>query len=140
MGRLPIQQQLRRVLSPEMQCAILAFVIVAATLTVYAPVKQHPFIHIDDYGYVVNNAHLQHLNWETVKWSFTTFHYANWDPLTWLSHSLDIQLFGLDPGRHHETSMLLHALNAVLLFWLLWKATGYVGRSFVVAAYLRCIP
>lgn len=140
MGRLPIQQQLRRVLSPEMQCAILSFIILAATLTVYAPVKQHPFIHIDDYGYVVNNTHLQHLNWETVKWSFTTFHYANWDPLTWLSHALDVQLFGMDPGRHHETSMLLHALNAVLLFWLLWKATGYVGRSFVVATIFALHP
>ena len=140
MGRLPIQQQLRRVLSPEVQCAILAFIILAATLTVYAPVKQHPFIHIDDYGYVVNNTHLQHLNWETVKWSFTTFHYANWDPLTWLSHSLDVQLFGMDPGKHHETSMLLHALNAVLLFWLLWKATGYVGRSFVVASIFALHP
>ena len=140
MGRLPIQQQLRRVLSPEVQCAFLAFIILAATLTVYSPVKQHPFIHIDDYGYVVNNTHLQHLNWETVKWSFTTFHYANWDPLTWLSHSLDVQLFGMDPGKHHQTSMLLHALNAVLLFWLLWKATGYVGRSFVVASIFALHP
>jgi tetratricopeptide (TPR) repeat protein len=128
------------VLSPELQCAILAFIIVATTLTVYAPVKQHPFIHIDDYGYVVNNTHLRPLNWETVKWSFTTFHYSNWDPLTWLSHSLDIQLFGLDPGRHHETSMLLHALNAVLLFWLLWKATGYAGRSFLVAMIFALHP
>jgi protein O-mannosyl-transferase len=140
MGRPPIQTQLPRWLSPELQCAILAFIIVAATLTVYAPVKQHPFIHIDDYGYVVNNPHLQPLNWETVKWSFTTFHYANWDPLTWLSHALDVQLFGMDPGRHHETSMLLHTLNALLLFWLLWKATGYAGRSFVVAAIFALHP
>ncbi len=140
MGRLQIPQQLRRLLSPELQCALLAFIIVASTLTVYSPLKQHPFIHIDDYGYVVNNAHLHHLNWETVKWSFTTFHYANWDPLTWLSHALDVQLFGLDPGRHHQTSMLLHAINAVLLFWLLWKATGYVGRSFVVASIFALHP
>ena len=140
MGRPPIQSKLGHILSPEIQCAILAFILVASTLVVYAPVKQHPFIHIDDYGYVVNNTHLRPLNWEMVKWSFTTFHYANWDPLTWMSHALDIQLFGLDPGRHHETSMLLHALNAVLLFWLLWKATGYAGRSFVVAAIFALHP
>jgi len=140
MGRPSEQLPLRRFLSPELQAAILAFILVATTLTVYAPVKQHPFIHIDDYGYVVNNTHLRQLNWETVKWSFTTFHYSNWDPLTWLSHSLDIQLFGMDPGKQHETSMLLHALNAVLLFWLLWKATGYVGRSFVAAAIFALHP
>ena len=119
---------------------MLAFVIVAATLTVYAPVKQHPFITIDDYGYVVNNFHLQHLDWTTVKWSFTSFHYSNWDPLTWLSHALDIYFYGLEPGRHHETSLLIHALNAVLLFWLLSVATGYIGRSFAAAAIFALHP
>jgi len=135
-----IQPKSRRVLSPEIQCAVLAFILVASTLVLYAPVKQHPFIHIDDYGYVVNNTHLRQLNWETVKWSFTTFHYSNWDPLTWLSHALDMQLFGADPGRHHQTSLLLHALNAALLLWLLWKATGCIGRSFVVAAIFAMHP
>ncbi len=120
--------------------ALLAFVIVALTLAVYAPVTRHPFIHIDDYGYVVNNSHIQHLDWNTVKWSFTSFHYANWDPLSWLSHALDIQFFGLDPGRHHEVSLLLHAMNAVLLFWLLLQATGYAGRSFVAAALFALHP
>ena len=140
MTRLQIRHQLGRLLSPAMRRAVLAFVIVALTLAVYAPVKQHPFIHIDDYGYVVNNFHIQQLNWDTVTWSFTTFHYANWDPLTWLSHALDIHFFGLDPGRHHETSLLLHALDALLLFWLLWQATGYVGRSFAAAALFALHP
>jgi protein O-mannosyl-transferase len=140
MTRLQNRDNLGRLLSPAMRRALLAFVIVALTLAVYAPVKQHPFIHIDDYGYVVNNFHIQHLNWDTVTWSFTTFHYANWDPLTWLSHALDIHFFGLDPGRHHETSLLLHALDALLLFWLLWQATGYVGRSFAAAALFALHP
>ena len=113
----------RPVLSPAMQRILLICVLVALTLTVYAPVKQHPFIHIDDYGYVVNNFHIQHLNWDTVTWSFTTFHYSNWDPLTWLSHALDCHFFGLDAGRHHEMNLLLHALSALLLFWLLSQAT-----------------
>ncbi len=127
-------------LSPAIQRAIFAFVIVAVTLAVYAPVKQHPFINIDDYGYVVNNFHIQQLNWDTVKWSFTTFHYSNWDPVTWLSHALDIYFYGLDPGRHHETSLLIHTLNALLLFWLLSEATGYVGRSFAAAAIFALHP
>jgi hypothetical protein len=140
MTRPEIGHQPGRLRLPAMRAALLAFLIVALTLVVYAPVKQHPFIHIDDYGYVVNNSHIQQLNWDTVKWSFTTFHYSNWDPLTWLSHALDIHLFGLDAGRHHEISMLLHALNAVLLFWLLAQATGYVGRSFAVATLFALHP
>ena len=120
--------------------ALLAFVIVALTLAVYAPVTRHPFIHIDDYGYVVNNSHIQHLDWDTVKWSFTSFHYANWDPLSWLSHALDIQFFGLDAGRHHEVSLLLHAMNAVLLFWLLLQATGYAAAASWQRRCSRCIP
>jgi tetratricopeptide (TPR) repeat protein len=120
--------------------ALLAFTLVTLTLVVYAPVKQHPFIHIDDYSYVVHNFHLQYLNWDTVKWSFTTFHESNWGPLTWLSHALDWHFFGLEAGRHHETNLLLHALSALLLFWLLAKATGYVGRSFAAAGLFALHP
>ena len=119
---------------------LLACILVALTIAVYAPVGQHPFISIDDYGYVVNNYHLKPMNWEMVKWSFTTFHYSNWDPLTWLSHGLDIHFFGLDPGSHHLSSLALHALNALLLFWLLAQATGYVGRSFAAAALFALHP
>ena len=98
--------------------------LIAITVAVYYPVTQHPFITLDDSGYVVNNVHIRQLNWDTVKWSFTTFRAANWHPLTWLSHALDCQFFALDPGGHHATNLLLHALNAVLLFWVLWSATG----------------
>ena len=114
--------------------------LVAVTLAVYAPVKQHPWQIIDDYGYVVDNFHIHDLNWDTVKWSFTTFHYSNWDPLTWLSHALDCHFFGLNPQGHHETSLLLHALNALLLFCLLVQATGFVGRSFAAAALFALHP
>ena len=140
MTRSQVPDQPERLLSPGAQSALLAFILTAVTLAVYAPVKQHPWVSIDDYGYVVGNFHIQQLNWDTVKWSFTTFHYSNWDPLTWLSHALDCRLFGLDPGRHHETSLLLHTLNALLLFWLLVQATGYLGRSFAVAALFALHP
>jgi len=139
-GPPPCHHQLAQLVPLAMQRAFLAFLLVALTLVVYAPVRQHPFIHIDDYGYVVNNFHIQYLNWDTVKWSFTTFHYSNWDPLTWLSHALDYHFFGLNAGRHHETSLLLHGLNALLLFWLLAQATGYAGRSFAVAALFALHP
>ncbi len=109
-------------------------------VAVYYPVTRHPFITLDDSGYVVNNVHIRQLNWETVAWSFTTFRAANWHPLTWLSHAVDFHFFALDAGRHHATNLALHALNAVLLFWVLWTATGSRGGSFVVAALFALHP
>ena len=129
--------------SPRSQAGIsglFALLLVAATLVAYSPVRHHPFIVLDDRGYVVTNSHIQHLNWETMKWSFTTYHAANWHPLTWLSHAIDFHFFLLDAGRHHDVNLLLHALNALLLFWILLQATGYAGRSFVVAALFALHP
>jgi protein O-mannosyl-transferase len=125
---------------PALQRAALVLVLAAITLAVYAPVKGHPWQVIDDYGYVVDNFHIHYLNWDTVKWSFTTYHYSNWDPLTWLSHAMDWHFFGPDPSRHHETSLLLHVMNVLLLFWLLLEATGFPGRSFAAAALFALHP
>ena len=118
----------------------LALVLVALTLAVYYPVNRLPFISLNDGEYVTHNFHINELNWETVKWSFTAFYAANWHPLTWLSHALDCQLFSLNAGRHHDSNLLLHVLNAVLLFWILWRATASVGRSFMVAALFALHP
>ena len=119
---------------------VLFIALASATLTVYSPVKRHPFINVDDQPYVVHNRNIQQLNWETVEWSFTTFRAANWHPLTWLSHAVDYHFFSLDAGQHHEVNLLLHAVNAMLLFWVVSRATGYVGRSFVVAAMFALHP
>jgi len=140
MVRLADSPRLHHLLSPAMRRAYLAFVIFAVTLLAYAPVRHYPFNVIDDYGYVVKNFYIQQLNWGTVTWSFTNFHWSYWAPLTWLSHALDIHFFGLDPGRHHETNLLFHAVSAVLLFSLLWRATGYMGRSFTVAVLFALHP
>jgi protein O-mannosyl-transferase len=80
------------------------------------------------------------LTLHTVKWAFTTYTAQNWHPLTWLSHALDCQLFGLNPAGHHDENVLWHALDAVLLFWVLLTATGYSGRSFMVAALFALHP
>jgi protein O-mannosyl-transferase len=140
MARPQLHHQPRRLLSPGMQRIGLACVLAATTFWVYAPVRTHPFITIDDYGYVVNNFHIQYLNFDTVKWSFTTFHYSNWDPLTWLSHAVDWHFYGRNAGGHHLTSLLMHALSVVLLFWMLAQATGYLGRSFAVAGLFALHP
>ncbi len=120
---------------------ILTLLLIFATAALYYPVKTHPFTNYDDEEYVTANPHVQAgLQWETVEWAFTTYTFANWHPLTWLSHALDCQLFGLDPGPHHETNLLLHIVDVLLLFWVLRQATGYVGRSAMVAALFALHP
>ena len=77
---------------------------------------------------------------DTIKWAFTSTDAANWHPLTWLSHALDYQLFALNPAGHHLDSVLIHALNAVLLFLLLEWITKRVGPSLLVAALFAVHP
>src|SRR5262249_12825276 len=113
----------------------------ALTLASYWGVNRNSFVSYDDDVYVVNNDHVkQGLSWENVKWAFTSTSAANWHPLTWMSHVVDCQLFGLNPARHHVTSLLIHVANAVLLFWVLQIMTGAVWRSAFVAALFAVHP
>ena len=119
----------------------LALLLVLATLALYYPVHGHPFVNYDDSLYVTDNVQVQSgISWDTVTWAFTTFDVDTWHPLTWLSHALDCQLFQLNPAGHHDVNLLLHVLNVVLLFWVLLRATGYAGRSFMVAALFALHP
>ena len=125
----------------QKQTALLALALFLATLILYYPVHHYPFIDIDDNFYVTENPHvLGPLNFSALEWAFTHPYVLNYDPLTFLSHSLDVQVFGLDAGRHHDVNAILHALNAVLLFWVLKRATGYTLRSFMVAALFALHP
>jgi len=127
--------------SPGKRNFVLSLLLIAATLAIYNPVAHHPFVNFDDDRYVTDNIHVrQGLHCETVKWAFTTFDEANWHPLTWLSHALDCQLFGLYPAGHHYVNVLLHAANVVLLFWVLWSATGERARSWMVAGLFALHP
>jgi protein O-mannosyl-transferase len=119
-----------------------ALLLACVTLILYSPVHRFGFIvNYDDYDYIVRNAHINSgLSWQGVWWALSSTEQANWHPVTWLSHALDCQLFGLDAGWHHITSMLLHVASAVLLFYLLEKATGAVTRSFVVVALFAWHP
>ena len=120
---------------------VLALLLVAATVAVYFPVAHHPFVNYDDMVYVVNNPHIQSgLDWDMISWAFTTFYQFNWHPLTWLSHAVDVQIFQLEPGGHHVTSLLLQVVNVLLLFWVLLRATGYAGRSAMVAGLFALHP
>ncbi len=112
-----------------------------ATLVVYAGVIEHEFVGLDDGAYVYENPHvLGGLTPEGVRWAFTTTHASNWHPLTWLSHMLDVELFGPEPGKQHGVNLLFHAVNTVFLFWILWRMTGAVWPSAAVAALFGLHP
>ena len=126
---------------PRKETLLLGLLIAIATVAVYFPVNHHPFLNYDDLAYVVDNTHIKSgLDWATISWAFTTFYQFNWHPLTWLSHALDVQMFELEPGGHHDINALLHVVNVLLLFWVLQRATGYVGRSAMVAALFALHP
>ena len=113
----------------------------AATLLTFWPQTGHQFITYDDSFYVTENPQVQQgLSWEGLGWALRTGYAGNWHPLTWMSHMLDVQLFGLDAGWHHLTSLLLHTASAVLLFLWLQRATGAAWRSAFVAGLFALHP
>jgi tetratricopeptide (TPR) repeat protein len=118
-------------------CLALALV----TLAVYWPVSRHEFINFDDQLYITANHHVQAgLTWSGVIWAFTNDEAQNWHPLTWLSHMVDCQLYGLNPGGHHVTNLFFHVVNTLLLFLWLKQLTGASWRSAWVAAFFAWHP
>jgi Flp pilus assembly protein TadD len=118
-----------------------AAAIAALVAAIYWPVRTFPFVNLDDPQYVQANPLVAGgLSWRSAAHAFAALDAANWHPVTWLSHMLDVELFGLAPGAHHVVSVALHAANAVLLLLLLWRATGSVGRSALAAALFAVHP
>ena len=128
--------------SPQKRNLAICLLLAIATLALYSPAIGHPFIfNYDDDIYVLNNTHVKAgLHWPTIRWAPTSTENSNWHPLTWLSHAMDCQLYGLNPSGHHFTNILFHTLNVVLLFLLLMYATRKTGRSFLVAALFAIHP
>jgi protein O-mannosyl-transferase len=121
--------------------AILCFLLVLVTLAGYNSIARNGFTTLDDEVYVLHNPPVSTgLKWDTVKWAFTTFHSGNWHPLTWLSLALDCRIFGVNPVAIHFENVLLHSLNAVLLFLLLEGCTGLTWPSLMVAALFALHP
>ena len=127
--------------SSEKRTFVLSLLLVIFTLGVYNQANHFPFIGYDDDRYVYENSHVRSgLTWSTVTWALTSTDEANWHPLTWMSHAFDCQLFRLNAGGHHLSNILLHAVNVVLLFLMLWRATRKLGPSFFVAALFALHP
>ncbi len=141
-----VRRRVSKQRSPRDWTLALAVLLFVATVALYYPVHSHPFANFDDGSYVFANPHVQSgLQWDTVKWAFTSIgtvtpDVPDWHPLAWLSHALDTQLFGPDAAGPHDVNLVFHALNVVLLFWVLRRATGAVGRSAMVAALFAVHP
>jgi tetratricopeptide (TPR) repeat protein len=118
-------------------CAVLAL----ATIIAYEPMRYNNFVGLDDPAYVTDNPHVKGgITREAVIWAFTTPYSGNWHSLTWLSHMLDCEFFGLNPTGHHFTSLLLHVVNALLLFLVFNRMTGNMWPSAFVAALFALHP
>ena len=116
-------------------CLLLSLI----TLFVYWQVTHHEFLAFDDGLYVTDNRHVQSgIDAKSLSWSFrlSDKEKTYWHPLTWISHILDCQLYGLNPGMHHLTNLILHAANCILLFLLFKRMTGAIGKSVFVALLL----
>src|SRR6266571_5274157 len=113
----------------------------AVTSAAFWPVAKCDFIDFDEQEYVTENEQVARgLSWDGVLWAFQTGHAANWHPLTWLSHMLDVQLFGLNPMGHHLTNLVFHIANTLLLFLVLKRMTGASGRNAFVAGLFALHP
>jgi hypothetical protein len=115
--------------------------IMLITLAVFSPVLWNGFISFDDDIFVYANSNIASgLNFEVIRWAFTTGYEANWVPLSILSHAFDVQLFGLNPAGHHAVNLLLHIVNSCLLFLFLKRATGLPWQSAMVAFLFALHP
>jgi hypothetical protein len=114
--------------------------LVTSILAVYWQVTDNGFVY-DDESYITKNSHVQSgLTCENITWSFTSTSASNWHPLTWLSHLLDYQLYGMNSGMHHLTNLIFHILNTLLLFLVFKRMTGDLWRSSFVAALFALHP
>lgn len=119
----------------------LALLLLIITIGAYWQIQHHDFIYFDDPSYVTVNHHVKPgLTTHGLAWAFSTFHTSNWHPLTWLSHMLDCELYGLNPAGHHLTNLFFHVANTLLLFLVLRESTGRRWSSFLVAGLFALHP
>ena len=120
---------------------IICVALILSTLLVYWQVRNFDFINYDDNLFVSENPNVfSGLNFENIKWAFTTPQAGNWLPLTWISFMLDCQLFGLDPGPVHLVNVFFHIVNTLLLFLILKQMTNSIWPSAFVAAAFALHP
>jgi len=123
------------------QNSVLYVVIFLSVLISYSGMLHNEFIGYDDDKYVTENVHAQQgISKDSILWAFSSLHASNWHPVTWLSHMLDVELYGMNSRGHHCTSLLLHMANSLLLFLVLKSMTGKAGQSCAVALLFAVHP
>src|SRR5262245_16732003 len=139
-----LRKQRREPLTPPRSDRVDLFIaagMAVATLAVYGQVASHQFIGFDDQAYIQDNPMVTAgLTWKGIVWAFTTFYDSNWHPLAWIAHMVDVQMFGLDAGKHLLVNTLIHAANSVLLFVFLKRVTDARWPSAVVAGLFALHP
>ncbi len=137
-NRTAIESTGRFKIGPDIGICLFLFVVI---LAVYGQINTHDFIGYDDDKYVTENIHvIQGLSLKNLVWAFQSTHASNWHPLAWLSHMLDVELFGMNPGAHHMTNVFFHILNSLLLFVVLRKMAAHLWPSAVVALLFALHP
>jgi tetratricopeptide (TPR) repeat protein len=111
------------------------------TMAVFWPVQDHTFVNFDDGRYIYENSHVPNgVTWKGVFWAFTTVHANFWHPLTWVSHMVDCELYGLNAAGHHLTNLVLHIANTLLLFLVFHRMTHAIWKSAFIAALFALHP
>lgn len=120
---------------------IVPLAIILITLFTYSDVRHHEFLNFDDNVYVLDNRHVQQgVTIDAVRWAFGFTGVDYWHPLTWISHMIDCQFFGLSSGAHHMVNLAIHILNVLLLFFLISRMTGSYYKAAVVSLLFAVHP
>jgi len=121
---------------------LICFFLVISVTVIYWEVKSYDFLYFDDTMYVTKNGNVQKgVTIENIKWAFSLSSYGNyWHPLTWISHMMDCEFFGMNSGMHHITNVMIHCVNSVLLFLIFWWMTGAFWKSAIIAALFALHP
>src|SRR6201997_3759784 len=140
-GRTPKAFQVSHVTTLERPDLLILLGLAVVTFGIYAQVIGHHFLTFDDNWYIEDNPMVNRgITLAGLAWAFTTFHEANWHPLTWIAHMIDSQLFGMFAGGHLLVNALIHAANTLLVFWLLLRTTHARWSSALVAALFALHP
>src|SRR5205809_6888648 len=140
-GRTPKAFEVSHATTLERADVLILLGLAVVTFGIYAQVIGHHFISFDDPTYIRENPMVNRgVTLAGLAWAFTTFHAANWHPLTWISHMIDCQLFGTNAGRHLLVNTLIHAANTLLLFYFLLRTTRARWPSALVAALFALHP
>ena len=116
-------------------------VLALITVAVYMQVRTYEFLVYDDYQYILRNPHVTNgITRENISWAFTSLDAANWHPITWLSHMVDTGLYGVRPGGHHLSNVIIHIVSTLLLLFFLFRITGMMWQSVFVAALFALHP